>query len=172
MGKNKILISLTDKHREKLAECAARAGMTIQELMQEFIDDLTECNNENYDDWVLLDNWIIGKRKVNIVRYCVEELGDINYFYRSICIIESLKSEINSIEENGIFLDDLPKRRKELEIEEKGLEEDFKRFSDWAQKLDSTIQIDDLETELEKIESWHNEYDIFENGYLFSLYDE
>ncbi|MGF0017380.1 hypothetical protein [Sporofaciens sp. SGI.106] len=153
---------LTDNDQKKILEKrVARAGMTIREFLQAFIGDLTECNNENFNEWVLLDNWMSRRTKVNIIRYSAEELGDMDYFCEKICLIEAMEKEIEYIKENGMFLDDLPERIKELEIEKKGLEDDYNRFKDWAKKRDPNVQIGELKEELEKIEEWNNALDIF-----------
>ena len=156
-------VTLTDNQKKTLEKRVARAGMTIQDFLQAFSGDLTECNNENFDEWVLLDNWMSRRTKVNIIRYCAEELEDMDYFYKKICLIEAMEKEIEYIKENGMFLDDLPKRIKELDIEAKGLEDDFNRYIDWAKKHDPNVQIGELKEELEKIEEWNNALDIFCN---------
>ena len=86
-----IQVTLTDNQKKTLEKRAARAGMTNQELIQVLVADMTECNNENYDEWVLLDNWMSRRAKVNIIRYCAEELGDMDYFYKKIWLIEAMK---------------------------------------------------------------------------------
>ena len=98
-----IQVTLTDNQKKTLEKRAARAGMTNQELIQVLVADMTECNNENYDEWVLLDNWMSRRAKVNIIRYCAEELGDMDYFYKKIWLIEAMKKEIEYIKEDGIF---------------------------------------------------------------------
>ena len=98
-----IQVTLTDNQKKTLEKRAARAGMTNQELIQVLVADMTECNNENYDEWVLLYNWMSRRAKVNIIRYCAEELGDMDYFYKKIWLIEAMKKEIEYIKEDGIF---------------------------------------------------------------------
>ena len=98
-----IQVTLTDNQKKTLEKRAARAGMANQELIQVLVADMTECNNENYDEWVLLDNWMSRRAKVNIIRYCAEELGDMDYFYKKIWLIEAMKKEIEYIKEDGIF---------------------------------------------------------------------
>ena len=160
----KISLTLTDEQKEKLVKQAARTGMTIQELLQAFVYDLVECNNHNYDEWMLLDNWKCRKAKANIIRYSAEELGKMDYFYKRLQRIEEIKKEMKQIKEEGRYQEDLPYQMVELQSEQKGLKEDFQRFVTWAKNANPCSRIEDFDEELLKLEEWFNELDIFENN--------
>lgn len=173
MSKRNINITLTDPDVGRLINKAANVGMTVAELIENFIGDLIENDHTNGSDerhfiksWFDRCEFSMFPEKNLLTYLSTDPVYSPLEFIKFVEMIESLKKEIEVLQcelhnnegEKKEIKEEIEYTQEDVKYYENQVQEIWEGFSKWTDKEPT------FEEEKELLYRWKDEYD--------SLYSE